>query len=1471
MSIPLYSQTTVQGYLDLEQARLVKADSIESNINNYIETNLPTFTLSSQTLTAINNDLTTIHDCEDGPVTGSNAQLIINQIKRNLLRSNYFTIHPNLNAFYTSKIVPTSLSGTCINGGFENGNTANYTFRSILALPAAPPNDTPHLNYECNGGTIYGFYTPSLLPNQFQNQSTLVTSGNESFLSGLNININRVHTGGYALKLNPTPFNTTTLNEGNVTQVYQDFQVATNTIQFSYLQYGYIITSLNSAHRSPFFRYRLYKLDANGSIIGIIKEVCVDLKPGCKYSQVADNRFGTNSLVYTPNWVCEQINSSNLIGQNVRLEFTVSDCEFRNHFNTVYIDDLCGVICPPTWGSIHLNNNNIQCPTGPFNVCGNFQLAGSSTLSSMTLNILNSSGVVVGTLTNPTLTGQNFCFNVSPSNFGSNPLGIYNFQVVASTSNGCVPVLTDTMGTATFPTPITPTFAAVGSICSGSSLSALPTTSLNGITGTWSPAINNTATTTYTFIPTAGQCPMGTSTTMIITVNPLISPTFATVSPICIGSSMPPLPTTSLNGITGSWLPALNNTATTTYTFTPSAGQCVVANVVTMPIQVNPLLSPTFAQVAPICTGAILSPLPTTSLNGITGSWSPALSNTATTTYTFTPNGGQCVTSTVVTMTITVSAPPVITSISPSTQKVCINTSPIPVVVTVTGSPITYQWYSNSTNTTVGGTLIAGATMASYTPPTSEAKTKYYYVVVSKNGCSVTSSLVVVKVTNLISPQFFDLQSTVYCDTDFPISLPNTSENGIGGVWHVGTSSGAIVTTAATGGSYTFVPNAGQCAKSIAVTVSSQSLSMYTINNDYFTPGYPSTSLTTASVINNDQYLGNYLGGGFVPAGVSYYAQLVGAVPTFSSGGITMNSSGVFTIQAGTTGGVYTFHYVLQTDCGTTTQGEVTIVVQAYIQSYKMSFSFCYNSISSVQNNNGTGNSSLFNTTTIAGQPANSSNAIIEVQTPGGYPPFITVFADGTFAIAPGTPPSSVSFNIRVCSIGGVNCGDWVPCDIHIQTSVKGEADYLTYDTNGTLISPTGGAYNVLSNDSVIQCPNVLVPAVLGANANVLFTPIAPTNPIPFSLLASTGVVYLQSTGGDDLTEGDYLLPYMICDAQNPTHCITTGVWITVVAASPFTGTINSGQNEQYKHSNQPLISEKNGLQIINFPDPNLKARLLSGACCSDYPLNTTNIVDLNGDGEIDTSEALTIGAMNLSACNISNLTGLQYFTNLKNLWFPSNPISVLDYTVLPTGLEYLGPYNIPIQSINTSHFPNLINLKVNGTQISDLDFETNHAFNYLTIKDCPNISSVILKNGVIQDVSNATNSINGCWSNCPNLVTVCTDDNELAAVESFLTTCGYNLSLMNVNSSCVLGTEGFTNEGGFSVAPNPSKGVFELRFSESIEGSVSVYTILGQRIVYTELNGTVLGLQLSDYPSGSYMIVVESGDKVMRQMVVKE
>src|SRR5690606_4523669 len=117
------------------------------------------------------------------------------------------------------------------------------------------------------------------------------------------------------------------------------------------------------------------------------------------------------------------------------------------------------------------------------------------------------------------------------------------------------------------------------------------------------PAVINTAsagTTTYTFTPDAGQCATATAT-MDITISASITPTFDVVDPICSGAALAALPTTSNNGITGTWAPALDNTQTTTYTFTPDPGQC--ATTTTLQIVVNENVRSTTQQT--ICATAL--------------------------------------------------------------------------------------------------------------------------------------------------------------------------------------------------------------------------------------------------------------------------------------------------------------------------------------------------------------------------------------------------------------------------------------------------------------------------------------------------------------------------------------------------------------------------------------------------------------------------------------------------------------------------------------------------------------------------------------------------------------------------------------------------------------------------------------------------------------------------------------------------
>jgi gliding motility-associated-like protein len=332
-----------------------------------------------------------------------------------------------------------------------------------------------------------------------------------------------------------------------------------------------------------------------------------------------------------------------------------------------------------------------------------------------------------------------------------------NYTNITTLINGCTTIGSPI--TLTNPN-IIPTFIQVAPICSGGTLLPLPLNSTNviPISGTWSPALDNTRTTTYTFTPAANQCTTLPNTTMTIVVNQLTVPLFTPVAPICTGAVLPALPTTSNNGITGTWSPALNNTATTTYTFTPTSGLCATTQ--TMTITVNPnnsiLLTSAAATTAQnVCintpitnityattgaTGATVSPLPA----GVTSTWSAAtgilISGTPTVAgtfnYTVTLNGGCGTITAIGQLIVRPNNNIVLTSaVSTTNQTRCINvsitniryTTTSATGVTITGLPtgITGIWSANVLNIS-GSSSIPGI---------------YPYTVTTTGGCGVQVSL----------------------------------------------------------------------------------------------------------------------------------------------------------------------------------------------------------------------------------------------------------------------------------------------------------------------------------------------------------------------------------------------------------------------------------------------------------------------------------------------------------------------------------------------------------------------------------------------------------------------------------------------------------------------------------------------------------------------------------------------------------
>jgi len=423
--------------------------------------------------------------------------------------------------------------------------------------------------------------------------------------------------------------------------------------------------------------------------------------------------------------------------------------------------------------------------------------------------------VVVNANIDPTFTQLGpYCVGATPATLPTTSLngitGTWNAAISTASAASTVYTFTPTAGqcatTATMTVVVndnvTPTFTQLGPYCVGATPATLPTTSINGITGTWNAAIStaSAASTVYTFTPTAGQC--ATTATMTVVVNANITPTFTQLGPYCVGSTPGTLPTTSNNGITGTWNAVIStvSAASTVYTFTPTAGQC--ATLSTMTVVVNANIDPTFTQLGPYCVGATPATLPTTSLNGITGTWNAAIStaSAASTVYTFTPTAGQCATLATMTVVVNANITPTFTQLGPY----CVGSTPGTLPTT------SINGFTGTWNAAIS-TANAASTVYTFTPTAGQ--------------CATTATMSVVVNANIV-PTFTQLGP--YCVGATPATLPTTSNNGITGTWDA-----AISTASAASTVYTFTPTAGQCATTATMTV---------VVNDNVTPTFTQLS-----------------------------------------------------------------------------------------------------------------------------------------------------------------------------------------------------------------------------------------------------------------------------------------------------------------------------------------------------------------------------------------------------------------------------------------------------------------------------------------------------------------------------------------------------------------------------------------------------------------------------------------------------
>lgn len=237
--------------------------------------------------------------------------------------------------------------------------------------------------------------------------------------------------------------------------------------------------------------------------------------------------------------------------------------------------------------------------------------------------------------------------------------------------------------------------------------------------------------------------------------------------------------------------------------------------------------------------------------------------------------------------------------------------------------------------------------------------------------------------------------------------------------------------------------------------------------------------------------------------------------------------------------------------------------------------------------------------------------------------------------------------------------------------------------------------------------------------------------------------------------------------------------------------------------------------QIVNIPDANFKAKLLS-ATTSPFGLpvatdvnNNPIVIDVNGDNEIQYSEALLVYRLSVRTANISDLTGVEAFTNLTYLNFDFSPITSFNIDISAmTNLQTISAYNCPqLMSINTGFLPSLQTLQLFNDAINSLDLSQfpnlenlsvgNNQLTILDLSNVPNLQSLNCKSNFLTALD---------LTNVPNLQSLTCEGNlldtlDLSLVPNLISLSYGNNGLLPVNVNDLLSLTGLFFYGGIQTS----------------------------------------------------------------------
>lgn len=599
-------------------------------------------------------------------------------------------------------------------------------------------------NGVCIGGIVFGLCVGCWNPQPNQNNGvnpgavntqanagietwhTIMNSGYDAVVGGTTLPVVYPGGGGYSARLGDAHGDD--ISHGSASVLRKTFTVTPANCNFTY-HYAVVLTSPgHSQGEQPYFRIRM--TDGNGNPIN-----CATYDVDGLTAPNIGGFVNAGGILYKP-WTSVFIPLNNYMGQNVTIEFSVSDCTPSgcdgSHWAYAYIDAECAPLQIISSSPTVCGGQNVTL-TAP---------AGAATYSWTGPGVVPPNNQQQATIT---LAGQ---YTVTMTTFGNTPCTFTLDTIIPGSPSNPVANFSATSACAGDPIQFTDLSTPAGSITQWAwdfNNDGTP----DNFTQNPAFAFGSAGTYPVRLLVTWPPCMDDTTINVIVVSNP--TSTFTTISPVCAGipstitytGNAPPNATYNWNFDGGtivsgsgqgpyqvSWMTG----GTKNITLTVTVGSCSSSQT-TMQVTVQPFPTITLSPDVDICEGQSTtltagggnsySWLPATGLSATTGA-SVTANPASTTTYTVTGTQNGC--DGTATVTVTVNPYPTV-SVLPATTTVCAG-----VTTTLTASGAnTYTW-----SPATGLSATTGASVDA-TPMT----TTTYTVTGTNNGCAATADALI--------------------------------------------------------------------------------------------------------------------------------------------------------------------------------------------------------------------------------------------------------------------------------------------------------------------------------------------------------------------------------------------------------------------------------------------------------------------------------------------------------------------------------------------------------------------------------------------------------------------------------------------------------------------------------------------------------------------------------------------------------